>query len=243
MALQPAFAQADEGPDSPYEFDAGVTVSVQAMDNVFLTANDRRSDFVTVLSRLMGLSYRTEDVRLSLEASSAIARFADYAQEDFEDYFLSAEMQYRINENVFAFGGLDYELGHEGRESPDDVSGISLIELRETSGYLGIGGTVADRSFRLGLTLRDLNFKDTPVPLGEAIDYDDRNRRLMELGGRIVSTGYLCFRRLTGYRTPGGQPRSRPDSQSPRRQGWTAGQTGFPQAVAAGNPPVAGRWG
>lgn len=189
MAAQPTLAQSDDGSNKPYAFDAGVTISVQTTDNVFLTANDRRPDFVTVLSPWMGLSYRAEDFRLSLKASSAIARFADYAQEDYEDYFLGAEMQYRINENVFAFGGLDYELGHEGRESPDDVSGISPTELRETSGYLGIGGTVADRSFRLGLNLRDLNFKDTPTSLGGAIDNDDRDRRLMELGGRIGIAG------------------------------------------------------
>jgi hypothetical protein len=189
MVAQHAFAQVDDGSASPYEFDAGVTVLVQSTDNVFLTANDRRSDFVTVVSPWMGLSYRAEDFRLSIEASSAIARFADYGQEDYEDFFLGAEMQYRINENVFAFGGLDYELGHEGRESPDDVSGISPTELRETSGYLGIGGTVADRSFRLGLNLRDLDFRDTPTSLGGAIDNDDRDRRLIELGGRIGIAG------------------------------------------------------
>ncbi|MCD1625701.1 outer membrane beta-barrel protein [Seohaeicola saemankumensis] len=189
LAAQQALAQSNDASDTSYEFDAGVTVSVQATDNVFLTANDRRSDFVTVVSPWMGLSYRAEDFRLNLEASSAIARFAEYGQEDYEDYFLGAEAQYRVNENVFVFGGLDYELGHEGRESPDDVSGLNPTELREASGYLGIGGAIAERSFRLGLNVRDLDFKDTPTSLGGAIDNDDRDRRLIEFGGRIGIAG------------------------------------------------------
>ena len=187
---QPGMTQQDsaEGaaPDaSPYTFDAGIAVTGRVTDNVFLTANDRRSDVVTVLSPWMTLSYRAEDFRLNLEASSEIGRFVDYSQENYEDYFLGAQAQYRINDNLFAFGGLDYELVHEGRESPDDVSGLRPTELREASGYLGIGGTLAERSFRLGLNLRDLDYEDTPAALGTVVDNDDRDRRQVEFGGRM----------------------------------------------------------
>jgi len=189
-SAQPGVAQQNGNADSvtdttPYTFDAGIAVTGRVTDNVFLTANDRRSDVVTILSPWMALSYRAEDFRLNLEASSDIGRFADYSQENYEDYFLGAEAQYRINENVFAFGGLDYELVHEGRESPDDVSGLRPTELREASGYIGIGGRLADRTFRLGLNVRDLNFGDTPAALGSVVDNDDRDRRQIELGGRI----------------------------------------------------------
>ncbi|WP_375568919.1 outer membrane beta-barrel protein [Seohaeicola saemankumensis] len=190
VSAQPGVAQQNGNADSatdttPYTFDAGIAVTGRVTDNVFLTANDRRSDVVTILSPWMALSYRAEDFRLNLEASSDIGRFADYSQENYEDYFLGAEAQYRINESVFAFGGLDYELVHEGRESPDDVSGLRPTELREASGYVGIGGRLADRTFRLGLNVRDLNFDDTPAALGSVVDNDDRDRRQIELGGRI----------------------------------------------------------
>ncbi|MDP5349742.1 MAG: outer membrane beta-barrel protein, partial [Paracoccaceae bacterium] len=189
-SAQPGVAQQNGNADSatdttPYTFDAGIAVTGRVTDNVFLTANDRRSDSVTILSPWMALSYRAEDFRLNLEASSDIGRFAEYSQENYEDYFLGAEAQHRINENLFAFGGLDYELVHEGRESPDDVSGLRPTELREASGYIGIGGRLADRTFRLGLNVRDLNFDDTPAALGAVVDNDDRDRRQIELGGRI----------------------------------------------------------
>ncbi|WP_172982766.1 outer membrane beta-barrel protein [Roseovarius bejariae] len=168
----------------PFEFDAGATFSEQYTDNVFLTANDRRSDFITVFAPWMGLSYRAENFRLNLEASAEIARFAENSNEDYEDYFLGGEAQYRISDTVFAFGGLDYSLGHESRESPDDVNGSRPTELREASGYIGLGGKVADRNFRLGLNVRDLNYDDTPAALG-VIDNDDRDRRQIEFGGRL----------------------------------------------------------
>lgn len=171
--------------DTPYEFGAGVAVSEFYTDNVFLTANDRRSDFVTVFAPWLGLSYRAEDFRLNLEASAEIARFADYSSEDYEDYSFGAEARYRINENVFAFGGLDYELGHESRESPDDVNGLTPTELTEASGYFGIGGRLSDRTFRLGVNVRDLDYDDTPSALGVPIENDDRDRIQYELGGRI----------------------------------------------------------
>lgn len=170
---------------SAVQFDAGVTVSGEYTDNVFLTANDRRSDFVTVVAPWVGLSYRLEDFRLNVEASAEIGRFADNPSEDYEDFFLGTEAQYRISERLFAFGGLDLALDHEGRDSPDEVNGSRPTELRETSGYIGLGGAISDRSFRLGLNVRDIDYEDTPTSLGGVIDNDDRDRRQLELGGRI----------------------------------------------------------
>lgn len=186
-----AFAQEDavssvatQG-DNPFEFDAGIAVSEYFTDNVFLTANDRRSDFVTVFAPWIGLSYRAEDFRLNLEANAEVARFSKNSREDYEDYFLGAEARYRINDSVFAFGGVDYELGHESRESPDDVNGLNPTELTDISGYFGIGGRLADRTFRLGVNVRDLDYDDTPTALGVPIDNDDRDRVQYELGARI----------------------------------------------------------
>lgn len=187
--LAAAEARAQDDTASPVEVDAGVTVSEQFTDNVFLTANDRRSDFVTLVAPWMTLSYRAEDFRLNLEARAEFARFAEYSNEDYDDYYLGAEALFRVNENVFAFAGLDYSLGHESRESPDDVNGLRPTEFREASGYVGLGGTVGERNFRLGVNVRDLDFDDTPTALGRSIENDDRDRRELEIGGRIGILG------------------------------------------------------
>ena len=169
---------------SPYEFDAGISTSVEYTDNVFLTANDRRSDYALVISPWAQLTYRAEDFRLQLDASADIARFADYSDENYEDFFLGAEGLYRINENTFSFGGLEYSLDHEGRESPDDVNGLEPTDFTDLGGYVGFGGSWDERSFRLGLNMRDLDFDDTPAASG-VIDNDDRDRQEIELGGRV----------------------------------------------------------
>jgi hypothetical protein len=187
-----ASAQTQEAPDTSdgaqnetaFEFDAGLTVSEQFTDNVFATANDRRSDYITTFAPWAQLTFRAEDFRLQLEASAEIARFADYDDENYEDYFLGAEGLYRINEDVFAFSGIEFSKDHESRESPDDVNGTSPTEFRDIGGYFGLGGTWNERSFRIGVNVRDLNFDDTPAP-GPDIDNDDRDRRDVEFGGRL----------------------------------------------------------
>ncbi len=173
---------------NPVKIDAGVSVSEQFTDNVFLTANDRRSDFVTVLEPWVALSLSRQDFRLNLEAAAEVGRFADNSSEDYNDYFLGAEARYRINGNLFAFGGLDYAWDHESRNSPDDVNGVEPTELRDASGFFGLGGKVNGRSFRLGVNVRRLDYDDVLQFNGVTfanIDNDDRDRVETEVGGRL----------------------------------------------------------
>ncbi|SHL38157.1 uncharacterized protein, PEP-CTERM system associated [Roseovarius marisflavi] len=170
------------------EFDAGVSVSEQFTDNVFLTANDRRSDFITVIEPWISLALRRQDFRLNLDASAEFGRFADYSSEDFNDYFLGAQARYRINDSVFAFGGLDFAWEHENRNSPDDVDGVKPTELHDASGFFGIGGKINDKSFRLGVNVRDLDYDDVRAFDGVTfvnVDNDDRDRLQTEIGGRL----------------------------------------------------------
>lgn len=173
---------------NPAEIDVGMSVSEQFTDNVFLTANDRRSDFITLINPWVTLGFKRQDFILNLEANAELGRFADNSSEDFNDYFLGAEARYRINGNLFAFGGLDYAWDHESRNSPDDVNGLKPTELRDASGFFGIGGKVNDRSFRLGVNVRHLDYDDVRQFDGttfSTIDNDDRDRTETEIGGRM----------------------------------------------------------
>lgn len=175
-----------QGTTGAVDINAGVAISEQFTDNVFLTANDRRSDFVTVVAPWVELSVSRENFRFSFEASAELARFADSSSEDYEDFFLGMETRFRINDDIFAFGGLDHAWDHEARNSPDDVNGLDPTEFQETTGFFGIGGTLAgDRSFRLGVNARKLDFDDTPAAGGGLIDNDDRDRVQFEFGGRL----------------------------------------------------------
>ena len=178
---------------SPFEFDGGISFSEQYTDNVFLTANDRRDDFITVIAPWIGLSMRSEDFRLGLEARAEVGRFAKNSSEDFNDYFLGAQVRYRVNGSMFVFGGLDYAWDHESRSSPDDVNGTKPTELRDASGFFGLGGKINDKSYRIGVNLRSLDYDDVLRISGgipSIVDNDDRDRDQAEIGGRmgVVST-------------------------------------------------------
>lgn len=170
---------------SNFDINAGISVSEQFTDNVFLTANDRRPDFVTVVAPWVDVSYRRENLSFNIEASAEFGRFADYSNEDYEDYFLAMNTRYRINDSLFVFAGIDHAWDHENRTSPDDVNGIVPTDLRETTGYAGIGGKLGERSFRLGFNARALDFDDVPATGGVIIDNDDRDRMQYEFGGRL----------------------------------------------------------
>lgn len=171
--------------DQPqYEIDAGISIAERYSDNIFYTANDKRSDWATIISPWVSMSWKQEDFRLNLEASSEIARFSDYSSEDYEDYYLGAEARYRINESIFTFGGLDYSKDHESRFSPEAVNGLTPTEFVETSGFFGLGGSLDTGDFRIGVNVRDFDFENTPTATG-IINNDDRNRRQTEIGGRF----------------------------------------------------------
>lgn len=171
--------------DYTVDFDAGISVGAQHTDNLFLTSNDKRSDFAVTLSPWVDLTVQSQDYVLSFGANSEIARFSDYSSEDYEDVAIGAEARYRLSQSVFLFGGLEYRWDHEDRSSPDDVNGLEPTDLTDASGYFGIGGRLDDRSFRIGVNIRDLDFDDTPTFGGFDINNDDRDRQQTEFGGRI----------------------------------------------------------
>lgn len=164
--------------------DAGVSFTEQYTDNVFLTSNDRHSDFVTKVSPWARLSLDRNDFKLTAKASAQISRYRDNSSENFEDYSIDTDARYRVRDDLFVFGGLDYAWDHEDRSSPDDVNGLEPTSVREASGYFGIGGTYNEKSYRFGVNIRDLDFDDTPASGGVLINNDDRDRHMIEIGGR-----------------------------------------------------------
>ncbi|AXI43286.1 outer membrane beta-barrel protein [Sulfitobacter sp. SK011] len=186
LAAQTSSATASQNAESSvFEVEAGITLSQEFTDNVFLTANGKRSDFVTVVAPWIDLSMQSDDLRLRFGVLAEIGRFADNSSENYDDYTIDAELRYRLGDGLFAFGGLEYKWDHENRNSPDDVNGVAPTEFRDASGYFGVGGTLNGNAFRFGANVRKLDFDDTAVAGGASINNDDRDRTETEIGGRI----------------------------------------------------------
>jgi len=167
------------------EVDAGLTLAEEFTDNVFATSNYKKSDFITVFTPWVDLSVQARDYDLSFGANAEIGRYSKYSSENYNDYSLNADGRFRLNNGMFAFGGLDYAQEHEDRVSPDSENGLEPTKYNETSGYFGLGGRVNGNSFRLGVNLLGLDFDNTPAAGGTTIDNDDRDRKEAEIGGRI----------------------------------------------------------
>lgn len=186
--LVPFAAAQDTAPPAQtpvIEVDAGVSLTLEYSDNVFLTANDKRGDWVVLLAPWVDVTVESRDYQLRFGASAEIASYADNSSEDYEDVVLSADGRFRLGPSSFAFGGLEFSSSHEDRNSPDDVNGLEPTDLRDISGYFGFGGTWQGRSYRLGVNVRDLDFEDTPAAGGITFNNDDRDRQEFEVGGRL----------------------------------------------------------
>jgi len=170
---------------STVEFDSGVTFTEQYTDNVFLTSNDRRSDFITKISPWTTLTMELGDFKLEANASAEIGRYSDNSSENYEDFSIGTDARYRLRDGLFVFGGMDYDWDHEDRSSPDDVNGLEPTNIREASGYFGLGGKLNKKSFRVGVNFRDFDFDDTLASGGAIINNDDRDRLHTEIGGRF----------------------------------------------------------
>ena len=167
------------------EFNMGVEVSESFTDNVFLTSNFKQSDFITTVSPWAKWTLATDDFKLDLRASAEIGRYSNFSTENYEDYLVGANARYRLANGIFVFGGVDHAWDHEDRTSPDDANGLRPTELRKATGYLGIGGRQNGRSFRFGLNVRNVDFDDAAAAGGLIVNNDDRDRRDIEIGGRI----------------------------------------------------------
>jgi opacity protein-like surface antigen len=167
------------------DVEAGVTLSEEFTSNVFLTANDQRSDFVTVLSPWADVAIRSGDLRLSFGARAEIGRFADNSSEDYENYTLDGAMRYDLGGGTFVFGGVEHTWDHEDRDSPDDVNGLEPTKFTDANAYFGIGGRLNGNTYRFGVNVRELDFDDTLAAGAVTFNNDDRDRLETEIGGRI----------------------------------------------------------
>jgi hypothetical protein len=169
----------------PFDVDVNVGVAEEFTDNVFVTTNNKQSDFVTVVEPEVNVSVDVGRHDLSVYAAAELARFADHDSEDYEDYKVGADGKLRFDGNTFLFGGAEYAWEHEGRESPDDVNGVDPTEYEEGFLFGGIAHRSDQFVFRFGGTAIDLDFDDVAAAGGGTINNDDRDRTMYEVGARV----------------------------------------------------------
>lgn len=169
-------------------------------DNVFATRANRVRDWAAIFSPSLTLRSAFDRHAAVLQAAGDFTRYDDQTAEDTDDFRLSAEGRYDIDDGFNIYGGARYLRDHEDRESADATNGISPTIYYNTRLYAGVFKQLDRFSLRLGGTWQDLDFRDVPFLSGggavSIINNDDRDRRRATLGLRV---GYAFAPQTEGF--------------------------------------------
>jgi len=168
-------------------------------DNVFATSNDKKSDYVGIVSPGLTLRSAWKEHELNLWSSAEIGRYARFKRENYEDYQLGFDGRYDFARDFYAFGGLEFDRTHEARESPDGVFGLRPTIYRDLDGHAGLHKEFGPFTIRFGGTIRWLDYDDV-AGTSSIINNDDRDRVMYTIAARVsykFARGYELFGQAT----------------------------------------------
>jgi hypothetical protein len=155
--------------------------------NIFATERNEQSDFITSIEPKLDLRSNWNNHALNLHADTRVVRFADFDNEDFEDYTLAADGRLDVQRDFRLFGGAAHLLRHEQRSSPNNQGGAEPTEYNLTSLNLGAEKQFNRVATRLNAKRDYFSYDDVRTAAGATIDQGDRDREQTEIALR---TGY-----------------------------------------------------
>ena len=154
-------------------------------DNIYATETNRQKDSVTVISPNFTLKSRWSKHKLDINAGLDVARYADLASENTNDYWLGVSGRYDFSARQNVFGGLNYSREHEDRASPDAEAGDTPTKYDSYRAHLGHAFSFGNHRTRIAYTVNRLDYKNVTSTSG-VIDNSDRDRTEQALGLRYL---------------------------------------------------------
>jgi len=151
--------------------------------NIYAASHDRVSDRFLILSPGVEISSTWTTHKLKLSTGADLKRFDKNPSENTKDYWLNGTGRYDLSNQSNIFGGMSFSQEHEERGSPDDTSGREPALYLSSSFHLGTEFVIHNLGFRMGGTLKFLDFDDVPT-WTSSVDNDDRDRCLYGAGIR-----------------------------------------------------------
>lgn len=155
--------------------------------NIFATERNEQSDFITSIEPRLDLRSNWNNHALNLHADTRVVRFADFDNEDFEDYTLATDGRLDVLRDFRLFGGAGYRVRHEQRSSPNNQSGVEPTEYDVLGLNLGAEKQFNRVSARLDAKRDSYSYEDVRTAAGTRINQGDRDRDQTEIALR---TGY-----------------------------------------------------
>lgn len=159
-----------------------VTGSVAHEDNLFRQANNAQDDLIyTVQPEVIA---RSQWSRHALSAGATLLANAHDTNDsdDVIEYAVFAEGRVDVTRDTFIEGGVRWDVGHEGRGSPDlPGAAAEPAELRSLSAAVDLTHRFNRLSLRPGFSYTDTDYDDVGLVGGGTLNNDDRDREVMEV--------------------------------------------------------------
>ena len=168
----------------PFAIDGTASVGGLFSDNIFVTKNRKKSDWITTISSGITAALTDGSDRLNLRAGVNLGRYARFTAENYNDFYVGGDGRLRLDEATSLFGGARADWTHESRESPDAVNGIKPTQYRAGDFYAGILRSFQEFVVRVGGTADTYSY-DNVLSTGGLIDNSGRDRTQYEAGARV----------------------------------------------------------
>jgi hypothetical protein len=180
----PVTSDAAPAPAPSQAINLGLELAGGYDDNVYATRNREQDDFYLLAKPFAKAELASAASSATLRAEGEIGRYAELTSENYEDWLLAADGRTRLTRNLSLLGGAEWRWDHEGRASPEAVSGVEPTRYRRGYGYLGLLGQSGALSGRLAGTLTRYEFSNVQGATG-TINNHDRDRLQGEIGARV----------------------------------------------------------
>lgn len=195
IALVSQGAEAQEAPIDPIGIRAGaftifpsIPVETTYNDNIFKTASDTESDFITTISPQVAVRSNWSRHLMSVRVASEFGRYADSGDDDYVEYNAAMRGRIDVSSALVLNGALNFT--HDNEERGDDDSPEGASEPGSSDAYQ-ISGSVKYKPNRFAVTVRadakKSDFDDVSTNGGGTVNNDDRDRTVYNAS---IRTGY-----------------------------------------------------
>lgn len=170
-----------------------VGIQVHRNDNVFADETGTVEDLIVRVKPSLELRSDWSRHRLRLRADATLGRYADFDNEDYDDYIVGADGRVDVTRDNYVSGEAFHARRHEDRSSPDDADAAEPTVYHDTTARAGYFHKLNRYSVRVNGSLKRFEFDDVQAltSMGfRTIDNSDRDRDVLNgsirLGYEIV---------------------------------------------------------
>jgi hypothetical protein len=180
----------------------GVQLVAEYNDNVFYAEDDTDSDLVLHVRPYITSQSTWSRHSFNITAAADIARFNDFSERDYEDYFLGISGRVDVvNRSYFSYSA-DYMNLHEDLNNRSSEQGIEPTRYDMTGASVGYDHTFNRLSVGATYSYSAFDYDDVLRSNGSVIENDDRDRSsdMLEFrAGYQFKTDMQAIVSYTGY--------------------------------------------